>query len=123
MIRRPPTSTLFPYTTLFRSCINAAGVAKEAPNRAKHGLLITMIAAANAPFGFSEVAVHPPAQPWHAPRADFPAALQTSARTRATGRPARPINAASPITSHTASLRTPLRGQPCATAISTDDRV
>src|SRR2546422_4587612 len=23
MIRRPPRSTLFPYTTLFRSCINA----------------------------------------------------------------------------------------------------
>src|SRR5258708_30080589 len=25
MIRRPPRSTLFPYTTLFRSLINAAG--------------------------------------------------------------------------------------------------
>src|SRR5258708_31328438 len=25
MIRRPPRSTLFPYTTLFRSCIIAAG--------------------------------------------------------------------------------------------------
>src|SRR3712207_7383953 len=25
MIRRPPRSTLFPYTTLFRSIINAAG--------------------------------------------------------------------------------------------------
>src|SRR2546426_2307357 len=26
MIRRPPRSTLFPYTTLFRSCLNAAPV-------------------------------------------------------------------------------------------------
>src|SRR5438477_8611311 len=25
MIRRPPRSTLFPYTTLFRSCANRAG--------------------------------------------------------------------------------------------------
>src|SRR5207249_11642411 len=30
MIRRPPRSTLFPYTTLFRSCVGAAaGTAKE----------------------------------------------------------------------------------------------
>src|SRR2546426_9197768 len=26
MIRRPPRSTLFPYTTLFRSCLEALGV-------------------------------------------------------------------------------------------------
>src|SRR3712207_7872509 len=26
MIRRPPRSTLFPYTTLFRSCLEAEGV-------------------------------------------------------------------------------------------------
>src|SRR5258708_40038474 len=26
MIRRPPRSTLFPYTTLFRSCLSAAGL-------------------------------------------------------------------------------------------------
>src|SRR5438874_6255192 len=29
MIRRPPTSTLFPYTTLFRSCIPHAGKANS----------------------------------------------------------------------------------------------
>src|SRR2546427_8716471 len=29
MIRRPPRSTLFPYTTLFRSC--AAGAPRDAP--------------------------------------------------------------------------------------------
>src|SRR5258708_25691210 len=28
MIRRPPRSTLFPYTTLFRSVINNAGIAQ-----------------------------------------------------------------------------------------------
>src|SRR5256885_7384681 len=27
MIRRPPRSTLFPYTTLFRSCVVGAGIA------------------------------------------------------------------------------------------------
>src|SRR2546422_11749576 len=29
MIRRPPRSTLFPYTTLFRSLVNAALLARE----------------------------------------------------------------------------------------------
>src|SRR5436309_4053439 len=29
MIRRPPRSTLFPYTTLFRSCDRAAGAPTE----------------------------------------------------------------------------------------------
>src|SRR3989442_10003225 len=33
MIRRPPRSTLFPYTTLFRSAI---GELQEAPRRARH---------------------------------------------------------------------------------------
>jgi hypothetical protein len=76
-------------------------------------LLITMIAAAHAPFSFSEIAVYPPAQPWLIPRAGVPAA---------TGRLAH-MHAGSLITSNNASLRTPLRGQLCATAISTDDRV
>src|SRR3712207_7713829 len=31
MIRRPPRSTLFPYTTLFRSCSNNAGAATVSP--------------------------------------------------------------------------------------------
>src|SRR5688572_32269483 len=35
MIRRPPSSTLFPYTTLFRSCVQEA--ARSAPrSRAQH---------------------------------------------------------------------------------------
>src|SRR2546430_4223245 len=29
MIRRPPRSTLFPYTTLFRSCVRAASVGER----------------------------------------------------------------------------------------------
>src|SRR3712207_8562654 len=33
MIRRPPRSTLFPYTTLFRSQGVSEGVAKEHPGR------------------------------------------------------------------------------------------
>src|SRR5256885_13983787 len=33
MIRRPPRSTLFPYTTLFRSSVGAAGLAKRVERR------------------------------------------------------------------------------------------
>src|SRR3712207_7411737 len=36
MIRRPPRSTLFPYTTLFRS---EADAAPEMPERADHGAI------------------------------------------------------------------------------------
>src|SRR5260370_29467770 len=32
MIRRPPRSTLFPYTTLFRSLLNGKGSARGIPN-------------------------------------------------------------------------------------------
>src|SRR2546427_6919156 len=35
MIRRPPRSTLFPYTTLFRSQVEAEG--PEVANRRRHG--------------------------------------------------------------------------------------
>src|SRR5688572_32056374 len=31
MIRRPPRSTLFPYTTLFRSCIRRRNCARSSP--------------------------------------------------------------------------------------------
>src|SRR5258705_7312009 len=31
MIRRPPRSTLFPYTTLFRSCADLLGVDRNCP--------------------------------------------------------------------------------------------
>src|SRR5215204_6516619 len=33
MIRRPPRSTLFPYTTLFRSLVRARGVRRRCPRR------------------------------------------------------------------------------------------
>src|SRR3712207_6997986 len=32
MIRRPPRSTLFPYTTLFRSCLRGYAQTKKFPN-------------------------------------------------------------------------------------------
>src|SRR5258705_8977741 len=41
MIRRPPRSTLFPYTTLFRSLANAAG-AGVAPRRGSQAELILL---------------------------------------------------------------------------------
>src|SRR2546430_13680643 len=36
MIRRPPRSTLFPYTTLFRSWVPAQRSGRERPNSACH---------------------------------------------------------------------------------------
>src|SRR3712207_7100644 len=56
MIRRPPRSTLFPYTTLFRSDIKIAGITEEitrvALDQAKEGrthILAEMNKAINAP--------------------------------------------------------------------------
>src|SRR2546425_9695855 len=37
MIRRPPRSTLFPYTTLFRSAVPAGGDARDGARRAERG--------------------------------------------------------------------------------------
>src|SRR5256885_9678113 len=37
MIRRPPRSTLFPYTTLFRSLSRGRGVREPVPPRARDG--------------------------------------------------------------------------------------
>src|SRR2546430_10239240 len=37
MIRRPPRSTLFPYTTLFRSDVGAAGSRRDEPGEHAHG--------------------------------------------------------------------------------------
>src|SRR2546430_10672724 len=43
MIRRPPRSTLFPYTTLFRSCIRlSAGFSKPEDVRIRDCMLSTM---------------------------------------------------------------------------------
>src|SRR2546430_3768155 len=52
MIRRPPRSTLFPYTTLFRSCdaVGAAGRAGlDLPSRGSHGEI-----GDKSIFGFAE---------------------------------------------------------------------
>src|SRR5262245_63905723 len=41
MIRRPPRSTLFPYTTLFRSCRAAANPGREGQSPSAAGLIHT----------------------------------------------------------------------------------
>src|SRR5258708_40107942 len=46
MIRRPPRSTLFPYTTLFRSC---AGVEGRAARRLADRLLLSILRVSGAP--------------------------------------------------------------------------
>src|SRR5262245_63502348 len=38
MLPRPPSSTLFPYTTLFRSRLDGPRSARAAPGRSSHGL-------------------------------------------------------------------------------------
>src|SRR2546422_1564935 len=38
MIRRPPRSTLFPYTTLFRSFLESKGYAEDALESLPHGV-------------------------------------------------------------------------------------
>src|SRR5260370_18541077 len=42
MIRRPPRSTLFPYTTLFRSAANSAKVLADNPDRAREAALLAI---------------------------------------------------------------------------------
>src|SRR2546430_10964098 len=43
MIRRPPRSTLFPYTTLFRSCMGLNNCALGCPTGAKQAMHVTEI--------------------------------------------------------------------------------
>src|SRR3712207_8459565 len=61
MIRRPPRSTLFPYTTLFRS---ERGLAQGALEGARHegaGRAVRVVACKHAPFGsFQHAAASPP---------------------------------------------------------------
>src|SRR3712207_7665441 len=44
MIRRPPRSTLFPYTTLFRSKLDVRGVIMEAVNFVIQAVILTISA-------------------------------------------------------------------------------
>src|SRR3712207_8086149 len=53
MIRRPPRSTLFPYTTLFRSLRVEVELAEEAPRRHERGVGVL-------PAGVGQVAVRAP---------------------------------------------------------------
>src|SRR5690349_22055627 len=65
MIRRPPTSTLFPYTTLFRSrprtaegrALRAHGVPPPAARRADRGSSVGLRARPLAPPGHREAGV------------------------------------------------------------------
>src|SRR5258708_11524767 len=49
MIRRPPRSTLFPYTTLFRSHIVPQGAARNPNRRGRAQIVLTRRAAGKAP--------------------------------------------------------------------------
>src|SRR3712207_7331645 len=43
MIRRPPRSTLFPYTTLFRSLLTQIGMKQKKKEKMENGSIMTMI--------------------------------------------------------------------------------
>src|SRR5256885_11879719 len=62
MIRRPPRSTLFPYTTLFRSRAAEKEVATLSPgeHKAAGGLLRSVDLAAARPFGEAEALLRRP---------------------------------------------------------------
>src|SRR2546422_4389210 len=55
MIRRPPRSTLFPYTTLFRSALAAVQDGDDAGIRAQHPEVV--VAAQTVDFDFLDVRI------------------------------------------------------------------
>src|SRR3712207_7856228 len=55
MIRRPPSSTLFPYPTLFRSRSHSTGPAAVASRMAYHGTITTWFITAVGAYGPGEV--------------------------------------------------------------------
>src|SRR3712207_7231745 len=55
MIRRPPRSTLFPYTTLFRSCIGAPGISRSDRRRFAASLLDSILGGAASSRLFQEI--------------------------------------------------------------------
>src|SRR2546430_8195655 len=85
MIRRPPRSTLFPYTTLFRSSNNAATSSNDAPTKKPDH--------ANSPTGTTTPA--PPTKPGNAKTTERwtgPDVNSASRRVREIQRrPARPV--------------------------------
>src|SRR3712207_8933598 len=63
MIRRPPRSTLFPYTTLFRSCRGAAfldGIVKVKPIDLWYGVYMANLLASSGVFVKQIVDAEPP---------------------------------------------------------------
>src|SRR5256885_17231913 len=56
MIRRPPRSTLFPYTTLFRSEIDVAGLSVPAERLREEAQTVVFLAADREPMGVIGVA-------------------------------------------------------------------
>src|SRR3712207_5841046 len=55
MIRRPPRSTLFPYTTLFRSCIGAPGISRSDRRRFAASLLDAILGGSASSRLFQEI--------------------------------------------------------------------
>src|SRR5688572_31304163 len=58
MIRRPPRSTLFPYTTLFRSIDNYLGVCEEIPRRIDASSSLSQVAWINLVSNAIAAALH-----------------------------------------------------------------
>src|SRR5688572_32490065 len=54
MIRRPPRSTLFPYTTLFRSLLAGATLASEEHSRARRSNLADHVKNLDHPRGLAD---------------------------------------------------------------------
>src|SRR2546430_15168420 len=57
MIRRPPRSTLFPYTTLFRSRYVEIGAASTTPERLRQLRELLPRTAVHVPYGLTEARV------------------------------------------------------------------
>src|SRR3989475_12948760 len=79
MIRRPPRSTLFPYTTLFRSAPPSPDSSRVSPGgrRAARGRLSGLLfSRLDRHWRLSRVAPQRPRPPTSCPRGDFAVALQ-----------------------------------------------
>src|SRR3989442_11073875 len=58
MIRRPPRSTLFPYTTLFRSWVNAAPLAAVGEGSVVIVSVAATVAAVNGVASFADLSIN-----------------------------------------------------------------
>src|SRR5256885_10660513 len=73
MIRRPPRSTLFPYTTLFRSQQGPAAASEEETSRQARESLVLLPPPVSAPPVVSARAPTPGQTGWHTRSAPTPA--------------------------------------------------